>query len=426
MVFDLKTQFSTTCDINVFDSESGCYSPDNYDNTFRGPITFRDALAQSVNIPSVKVLYLAGINSSLDMASRLGITTLADKNRYGLTLVLGGGEVTLLEMVSSYGVFATEGVRHPHTGILRVEDAKGNVLEEYEENSERVLNTEVARQISSVLSDNRARTPAFGEYSALYFPGFDVAAKTGTTNDYRDAWIIGYTPTISVGSWAGNNDNTPMEKRIAGFIVAPMWNEFMKEAINTLPTEMFTAPETINEDLPPILKGVWNVKNGNNTEVHSILYWINKDNPMEPRITDPRDDPQFLLWEYPISLWLEKSGGVFSTNMFFNDLINSASGLGQSSISPLISNTFAITYPINGTTVNRNIPLTITISDSNISNVKSVSYYVNGNHIGTATRYPFSISFIPTQAGDVSLQAISSGSAVNEGIKSTEISFKVQ
>jgi 1A family penicillin-binding protein len=422
VVFDLKTQFSTTCEVNVFDSEGTCYSPDNYDNTFRGPMTLRDALAQSVNIPSVKVLYLAGINSALDMASRLGITTLVGQNRYGLTLVLGGGEVTLLEMVSSYGVFANEGVRHPYTGILSVEDSKGNLLEEYQEKSERVINIEVARQISDVLSDNRARTPAFGEFSGLYFPGFDVAAKTGTTNDYRDAWIIGYTPTIAVGSWAGNNDNTPMEKKVAGFIVAPMWNEFMKVAINKLPVENFTPPAQIQEELPPILKGVWNTLDTTTTGVHSILYWIDKDNPMVPRQTDPVLDSQFLLWEYPISLWVARSGGIFPTNIFFTNPIT-GEVTQQNTPSPLSSNTFSIIYPKNGSVVGKDELLTITIGSSDIYNIKSVSYYINGIHVGTSSQNPFSLSFIPTVSGDITLQAISSNAS---GIKSSEITFKVK
>jgi len=418
VVFDLQTQFSTTCEPNVFNSENGCYSPSNYDNRFRGPMTLRDALAQSVNVPSVKVLYLSGINSALEMASRLGITTLVDRNRYGLTLVLGGGEVTLLEMVSSYGVFANEGVKHPYIGVLRVEDANGKVLEEYEENSARVLNVEVARQISDVLSDNRARTPAFGEYSALYFPGFDVAVKTGTTNDYRDAWIIGYTPTIAVGSWAGNNDNTPMEKRVAGFIVAPMWNEFVREAINSLPVESFTPPAPISESLPPILKGIWNVNGEGGIGIHSILYWIDKNNPMTPRQNDPSNDPQFLLWEYPISLWLARSGGVFPTNGFFTNPLQ----FGDNP-SPLLGNTFSITYPTEVDVVIKNEQITITVSSSNMSDIKSVAYYVNGAHIGTATQIPFSLQFLPTKSGGISLQAISSG---NGGIRSSEITFTVQ
>ena len=418
VVFDLQTQFSTTCEPNVFNSQDGCYSPANYDNTFRGPMTLRNALAQSVNVPAVKVLYLAGINAALDMAERLGITTLTDKNRYGLTLVLGGGEVTLLEMVSSYGVFANEGIKHPYTGILRVEDAEGNVLEEYEENSERVINTEVARQISDVLSDNQARTPAFGEYSALHFQGIDVEAKTGTTNDYRDAWIIGYTPTIAVGSWAGNNNNTPMEKRVAGFIVAPMWNEFMREAINALPVESFNDPAPINENLPPILKGVWNVSDESGVGIHSILYWIDKNNPMVPRQSDPRNDPQFLLWEYPVSLWLSKSGGVFPTNSFFTNPLD----IGQNP-SPLLGNTFSITNPRNGSVVRKNEQITLSVSSSNVSDIKSVAYYINGAHIGTSTVIPFSLQFLPTQVGEVTLQAISSG---NGGIRSDEITFSIQ
>src|SRR6185436_20557787 len=139
---------------------------------------------------------------------------------------------------------------------------RGDILESFEDKSAQVIDPQVARTINDVLSDNEARTPEFVADSPLYFPGYDVADKTGTTNDFRDVWIIGYTPSISVGAWAGNNDNSPMAKKIAAFIIAPMWHEFMLKALKkySSQSDAFTAPspEADLETLPPVLRGQWN------------------------------------------------------------------------------------------------------------------------------------------------------------------------
>ncbi|MCR4286213.1 MAG: penicillin-binding protein [Candidatus Kaiserbacteria bacterium] len=320
VVFDLKTQFSTACEPDNFTSDDGCYSPDNYDHKFRGPVTFRNALAQSLNVPAVKALYLAGIPASIKMARDLGITTLTNQNQYGLTLVLGGGEVKLLEMVGAYGAFANEGIRHELSSVLRIEDSEGNVLEEYTPSSKQVLDPTVALQISDILSDNEARTPLFGANSPLYFPGRDVAAKTGTTNDKRDVWVIGYTPNLVVGAWAGNNDNRSMSE-ISGLVISPLWRAFMDVALPTRETETFNAPPRTSDTIKPILRGVWFdpvslvTQNENNSSdskpinvenavagAHSILYFVDKNDPLGPQPTN-QTDPQFPLWEYPVSLW---------------------------------------------------------------------------------------------------------------------------
>lgn len=328
VLFDLKTQFSTKCAKDNMTSENGCYSPTNYDDKFRGPMTLRDALAQSINVPAVKTLYLAGIKDSIDLARDMGITSLGDANQYGLTLVLGGGEVSLLDMTSAYGVFATEGVRNPYVSILKVEDNTGKVLEEFKPRPTTVLDAEVARKISDILSDNVARTPLYGPNSAIYFGDRQVAVKTGTTNDYKDAWTIGYTPNVVVGTWAGNNDNTSMEKKVSGLIVAPMWRAFMDEVLKVTPTENFNKPQTEDSyDLKPVLRGKWQggissvVTNGGQTEipynsvqeilsggVHSILYWLDKDDPRGNSEIIPENDPQFERWEYPIRLWATSQG----------------------------------------------------------------------------------------------------------------------
>ncbi|MEI6843616.1 MAG: transglycosylase domain-containing protein [bacterium] len=331
VLFDLPTQFSTKCPIDNFTTkpDGSCYAPNNYDDKFRGPMTLRDALAQSINVPSVKALYLAGITDSINLAENMGIQSLGDANQYGLTLVLGGGEVSLLDMTSAYGVFATEGVRNPYIGILRVEDKNGNVLEQATPHPTQVLDPEVARKISDILSDNVARTPLYGANSVVYFPDRDVAVKTGTTNNYKDAWIIGYTPSVVVGTWAGNNDNTPMAKKVSGLIVAPMWRAFMDEVLKTVPVETFNKPQPDdNYTLKPVLRGKWqggisNITQNTNIDpnvpynsiqetlsggVHSILYWLNKNDPRGPAPTNPENNSQFTRWEYSVRIWASEHG----------------------------------------------------------------------------------------------------------------------
>jgi len=210
------------------------YIPQNYDGKFRGPVTLKQALAQSLNIPAVKVLlYLAGIEDSIKTAKMMGITTLNQPSSfYGPALVLGGGEVKLLELTSAYGVFTTEGLRVPPKSVLKIIDNRGNIIEDNTNTSpRRVLSQKVCQMINNILSDNKARAPMFGWTSPLYFPGHWVAAKTGTTDSFRDAWVIGYSKSAVVGIWVGNNDNTPMAKKPAVTIAGPVWHQIMWEVL---------------------------------------------------------------------------------------------------------------------------------------------------------------------------------------------------
>lgn len=297
VVFDVRTQFSTACAPTNMTSEGNCYSPVNYDNNFRGPMSLRNALAQSINVPAVKVLYLAGLSDVLRLAKAMGITTLADPARYGLTLVLGGGEVTPLDLTSAYGVFANNGVRFEPTAILRVEDPSGRIIEENSQPfGSQVLEPEVAEQINDILSDTGAAAPlGLGGYRTF---SQDVALKTGTTNDYRDAWIVGYTPNLAVGVWAGNNDNSPMERRTGGLIVAPAWSEFMRFALSKRPVQAFTRSQWAYPD-KAVLRGNWSIP-GRDGVVHEILYWVDKDNPTGPIPYNPASDPQFEYWDLPV------------------------------------------------------------------------------------------------------------------------------
>lgn len=218
------------------------YIPRNYDGRFHGLLTMRQALALSLNVPAVQTLALAGVADTIALATRLGITTLDDPSRYGLALVLGGAEVKPLDMASAFSVFSQDGIRHEITPLLKIIDRNDT---EYARagNTEgiRVLDTDIAQKINSILSDNAARTPIFGPNSPLAFPpGVTVAAKTGTTQNFRDAWTVGYTPAIAAAVWAGNNDNRPMSGGADGvFVAAPIWREFMNAALVRFPETGF-------------------------------------------------------------------------------------------------------------------------------------------------------------------------------------------
>src|SRR3989344_1261739 len=257
ILWDVKTEFNANCstDGNQIKDQYGlqCYSPQNYDGLYRGPVSLRSALGQSLNIPSVELLYLAGTRDSIQTAHDMGITTLNDPDRYGLSLVLGGGEVTLLDITSAYGVFATEGLKISPVSILKIEDTGGNIIEENKKQPTKVLNTQIARQINDVLSDNNARAPIFGANNALRFNNYQVAAKTGTTQYYNDAWTIGYSPFAAVGVWVGNNDNSSTNKKTGIGLAAPIWRKVMEKLLASRPAETFTKPEIKSAN--PILLG---------------------------------------------------------------------------------------------------------------------------------------------------------------------------
>lgn len=398
IVFDVQTQFSTACSPqDVTNSTPPCYAPTSFDGSFKGPVTFRNALAQSLNVPAVKALYLVGVENALKMAERVGISSLLNAANYGLTLVLGGGDVTPLELTSAYGVLANDGVRSPPSGILRVEDKSGNVLEEYADKSERVMEAQIARQISDVLSDNAARTPEFGANSPLYFPGNVVAAKTGTTNDYWDVWILGYTPSIAIGAWAGNNDNTPMEKRIAAFIIAPMWHEIMEFALDRYPSGPFTPPAPEQTDgLPLVLRGDWN--SDPSQGVHEILYWIDKDTPRTQG--GNQNDPQFSYWEYPVSFW--SAGGIAPNTQ------NSG---------------FLITSPTINSIVRAFEPLVLSASHAHPETVLRVLYYFNGGYVGASVQPPYALTLVPEGVGAIELTAIAE---TTSGSQTSTINFTIQ
>lgn len=228
------------------------YKPVNYDGKYRGPQQVRFALGNSINIPAVKMLALVGVKNMLRTAYDAGLKTLepTDENlsRFGLSVTLGGGEVKLLELTNAYGTLAAEGVHHELTPILKVEDRSGKVLEEYKEKAGReVLGRDVTFLISHILSDNNARSAVFGPSSFLNVSGKTVAVKTGTTDDKRDNWAVGYTPSYVIGVWVGNNDNSVMDPKIASGVTGatPIWNRVMSTVLSGKPSEEFKKPDNV-------------------------------------------------------------------------------------------------------------------------------------------------------------------------------------
>lgn len=416
VVFDLKTEFSSSCNPDgtpkEWAKEDDCYMPGNYDNIFRGPVSFKEALAQSINIPAIKVLYLSGIKDSLQTAKDLGITTLTDQSRYGLTLVLGGGEVSLLEMTGAYSVFANNGTKNPTTGIIKIEDNRGNVIEEFRLRPNQVLDTYVAQTITDILKDNDARAPAFGQESWLYFPEREVAVKTGTTNDYHDAWVIGYTPNFTLGLWVGNNDNSSMEKKVAGFIAAPLWNSFFKKAFEVIPKEDFPQRETRStENLKPILLGYW--QGGSTyfidkisgklateftpeetkeekilTQIHNILFWINKSDPLGEKPTDPTKDPQFVLWEKPVRTWVENQNIKEQTE---NDIPKELDDIHTPENQPEID----IISPQTNDIIKKTDGFSIKINPRSHFPITQIDFYLGGFYLGSVSPPVYEFTFNP-------------------------------
>lgn len=385
LLYDVVTNFST--------DPSKPYEPHDYSGKEYGPITIRRALAGSLNIPAVKAIYLAGINSVIDLAENLGYTTLYPRSRFGLSLVLGGGEVKLLEHTNAYSAFARDGQISPIVSILKVEDKNGRVIEEYKPTSKKVLDSKVARMVNSILSDNDARSYIFGSKNFLTLGDRPIAAKTGTTNDYHDAWTIGYTPSLITGVWVGNSNNKAMSGKADGSVLAaPIWHDYMARVLGNTPTEQFKAPdeyktgkaildgqissEIIKVDIstgqpassstPPELIG-----EKTSPVFHNILYYINKDNPLGPVPADPTLDPQFFLWESAIQKWAASA----TSSDYLLDLIGT-------STEPNLNNKNRPVIKINLPLPNQIITsanLELQIEASAPRGISRTEYYINNN-----------------------------------------------
>jgi 1A family penicillin-binding protein len=381
ILYDVNTNFSS--------DPANPYEPKNYNLRENGPVSIRKSLAGSLNIPAVKALYLAGINNVIDLAESLGYSTLYPRDRFGLALVLGGAEVKLVEHVNAFSAFARDGQMSPIVSILKIEDRDGKIIEEYKPTEKKVLEPQIARMINSVLSDNSARAFIFGEKNNLTLGGRPVAAKTGTTNDYHDAWTIGYTPSIVTGVWVGNTNNDKMKGAADGSVIAaPIWNNYMSRVLGNTPFETFKAPDeyksgkeiidgkissqTIKIDVstgqlatsqtPPELISEMSVP-----EAHSILFFVDKDNPLGPKPEHPENDPQFNLWEKSVVAWAEKNASSSLLLKNYNELHK-----------PENNPSMTIGSPKDGDTITSS-NLAVSASAVAPRGISRFEYYINGN-----------------------------------------------
>ncbi len=408
ILYDVKTNFGV--------QGAKEYIPYNYDLKFRGPITIRKSLGGSLNVPAVKTLYLVGIDKVIENAQKMGYTTLNDKKRFGLSLVLGGAEVKLLEHVGAYGTFARDGLYHKPVGILEIKNSQGKTIEKYTKNEKRIFSEQTARLLNDVLSDNSARAWAFGENNNLVLKSRPVAAKTGTTNDYRDAWTIGYTPSLVAGVWVGNNNGKAMKRGAGGSTVAaPIWRTFMQSVLGDpktgSPVETFTKPKK-EEIKKAILKGEIGeeiilkidkfsqklateytpeeaVEEKKFKEIHSILYYVDKNNPRGEKPEHPENDPQFNAWEKGIKEWLK--------NLKEEDRKKFDYDLPPTEYDDLHIPENQPTLLVNNIKDNQNITndeFFIDITTSAPRGVKKVKYWIDNTLIDTVTMEPFDLYWI--------------------------------
>ena len=348
----------------------------------------------------------------------MGITSLNDPDRYGLSLTLGGGEVSLLDMTSAYGVFANDGIRNPYRSILKVIDNKGNVLEESKTNPAQVLAPEIARQISDILSDPAVRMASLRQIADSV--GRQVAIKTGTTNDFRDVWILGYTPNLVVGAWAGKNDNTPMSQNVAGLIISPLWGAFVSQVAKNFPPENFQTPPPPLTDGPTPLRGIWqggvsykidSISGKLATEytpaetqkdlvvpsVHTILQWVDPSNPRGPAPADPTKDSQYSYWEYGARKWFDTwkvahpefvEGATFSVPTE-KDTVHT----------PATAPHISILSPISNSIINPSVPLSLQLQSSGMYPIQKTEVSLNGKYVLSTENNPLNISFVPADVG---------------------------
>ncbi len=413
IMYDVETDFET--------ADGKSYKPQNYDGKFRGPLSMAESLAQSLNIPAVKTLYLVGVKDAIDTAKRLGIEGLNNPDRLGLSLVLGGGEVRLLDHVHAYATLAAGGVKRPLASILKIEDSKGGVLETFQDSpGERVVDEKYVTMLEHIMSTNTYRTPTFGENSPLRFDQRDVAAKTGTTNEFRDGWTIGFTPSLAVGVWAGNNDNSPMVAGSDGVVVAaPIWRAFLDQALINVGSERF--PKYEKEDIEkPMLGGkleekkdlkVCEIPDEDNkyclankycpsgesekedfVEPHDILHYVKRDDPRGDRPDKPDRDGQYKNWEKAVKDWYKKQKGIIAEEPPEKECDSDDFKKYKPSVSlnlPSSTNSSALTI-----STNVNAPY----------GVSKVTFTVEGDKIGERKEKPYAVSYsIPNDQNNTTL-----------------------
>ena len=400
MLYDVETNFEMR-------SDGTAYAPKNYDNKEHGLVTMRQALQGSLNIPAVKTLYLAGTETMKEYAKKFGYTTLTGD--YGLSLVLGGGEVNLLEHTNAYATLANNGQYHPSSAILKIIDSQGATIFEWQEiQPQEAIKPELAALTTSVLSDNNARAFIFGISNTLTLPGRPVAAKTGTTNDYKDAWTMGYVPSLAAGVWVGNTTPAPM-KGGGNVLAGQIWNRFMRESLATTPVETFPIPPP-NTAIKPVLRGsIGGIKlklNSLNGKIattstpenliiekeylppHDILHYVVRDDPNGPAPVNPNDDPQYSNWEAALQEWVNRQQQAGKAVTFSEP----PTELDDFQTAPELAPAVEFLYPAANQIID-NRQIEIRVEAAAPRGVVQVNYKLDDNPIGLSREFPFTFTY---------------------------------
>ncbi len=399
-LYDVSTDFDLR-------SGSAKYTPKNYDGKEHGLVTMRSALQGSLNIPAVKTMYLVGEKPAIEFAKRFGYTTFTGD--YGLTLVLGGGEVNLLEHTNAYATLADNGVYHPPVSILAVTTPTGEELFKWQavEGAEAVSST-LAALITSVLTDNNARAYVFGAKNNLTLPDRPVAAKTGTTQNNWDAWTIGYVPSLAAGVWVGNTPKHISMKSGGNTLAGLIWNKFMRAALASTTPEEFPTPPP-NDAVKPVLRGAvggiklpidrttGRIANSSTPDSlidyqtflppHDILHYVNKNDPAGPAPANPTDDPQYQNWENALLSWVTRqaaAGNIISLQEPPTDIDAPQSN----ELAPTLA---VITPTPNQVITSRQIH--IEVKTSSPRGVVRVIYSLDDQLIATSAQFPFAIDY---------------------------------
>jgi 1A family penicillin-binding protein len=431
MIIDVKTSFGT------YGGKD--YSPSNYSGISHGPLSIRRALAGSLNVPAVKVLSLTGVQNAIDTMKDMGFTSKLDTNRCGLSLVLGGCEITLLDHTSAMGVFAANGVRYPSTPILQITNSKGKVIEEFDPNiGEEVLDPQVAYEITHIMADNDARGFIFGPSSPLVLPDRPVAAKTGTTQLWKDGWAVGFTPSLVAGIWTGNNNSAPMRQGADGVVTAaPIWNQFMREALKGTPVEQFKEPAGIQHVYVDSLSGKLPTEYTPSTKLEVFASFavpkdyddvhvgvrINRLNGMlatdqtPPELIETRiykvlrsERPDYPNWEHPVRAYAASAGYGYPPTAYDDG----SSGASISGIN------IKFLTPTNGQEI-KSVPFLAQVEVlGGPGEVDSVELYLEGNYLGVKNKAPYSFQVNSAYNGWQTMMAIvrmKTGDSVQSSIR---------
>ena len=384
------------------------YIPHNYNGQQHGPISMRQGLAGSLNIPAVKTLALVGVDNAVETLRKFGYNSAFSD--CGLSLVLGGCEVRLIDHVGGYAVFAAGGVKHERTPILKVENSKGEVLEEFQDHAEQVMDPQAAYLVTNILTDNNARAFVFGANSPLILSDRLVAAKTGTTQSWKDGWTMGYTPSLAAGVWTGNNDSSLMRQGADGVVVAgPIWHQFMQQALAGTPAEQFEIPEgitklevdTVSGLLPTALTpqtknevfADYSVpKTNDNAHVAVGIdsrtnTYATADTPQEyltyRTITVLHSEkPEKPDWENPVITWAQTNGYLYPPD---SGIISTPSS------TPISSIDINFVEPLDNATVSTS-PFKVSAVIIPEAQIKQVDLIIDGNKYGTLTSTPYTFN----------------------------------